>query len=554
MIKSMQLINCIDDVGICFPMTRFRIFAYIACVFLLGSLSACGIGCDDDDTIRSSNTTPVSPPSMWIEQAYLKAANTVAGSSYVNYGYSIAHDGDTLVVGALGESSNQTTITNGTTASGDTSLSRAGAAYVYLRSGDNWVQQAYLKAANANSINYFGTAVAISGDTIAVSAYAEGSNQTTITNGAVASNDTSMPGAGAVYVYTRTGGNWTQQAYVKPSNAGGGDRFGSSLSMDGDTLVVGSVFEASNQTIITNGATASTDNSLARSGATYVFVRNGTTWTQQAYIKAPNPDAEDRFGYSVSISGDTIVSTSIWESSNQTTIANGATASTDNSASKAGAAYVFTRSGTSWTQQAYLKASNAESNDAFGVSAAISGDTIVVGAYGESSNQTTITNGATASSDNSATYAGAAYVFVRQGSTWSQQAYLKAANAASNNWFGYRVAIDGDVIAVGAQQENSNQATISNESTASTDASATHAGAVYVFKRTGTAWAQQAYIKPANAGANQLFGSSVSLKQNTLAVGAYGESSAQNFITNGPTASTDTSAPTTGASYVFTYQ
>jgi FG-GAP repeat len=530
-------------------------------VLLLGSLCACGGGGssaanidNNSGNFTNSNVNVTNPPpnaSVWAEQAYLKAANTVAG---VGYGNSIAHDGDTLVVGAQSENSNQTTITNGTTASSDVSLSRAGAAYVYLRTGGIWVQQAYLKAANAHSINYFGTAVAISGETIAVSAYAEGSNQTTITNGTTASNDTSALGSGAVYVFKRTGSNWSQEAYVKPSNTGGGDRFGSGLSLDGDTLVVGAVFEASNQRTITNGAIASADNSLPRAGAAYVFVRSGTTWTQQAYIKPPNPNSENRFGNSVSISGDSIVVTSVWESSNQTTITNGTTASADNSASHAGAAYVFTRTGTSWAQQAYLKASNAESNDAFGVSAAINNDTIVVGANGESSNQTSVTNGATASANNSSPNAGAAYVFVRQGGTWSQQAYLKAANSASNNWFGYRVAIDGDVIAVGSQQENSNQATISNDSTASADTSATHAGAVYVFKRTGSDWAQQAYIKPTNAGANQLFGSGVSIKQNTLAVGAYGESSAQNFITNGAAASTDTSASSAGASYIFTYQ
>lgn len=319
-------------------------------------------------------------------------------------------------------------------------------------------------------------------------------------------------------------------------------------------MVVGAGFEASNQTTITNGTTASNDNSLARSGAAYVFTRSGTTWSQQAYLKPPNTHSEDRFGYSVSISGDTLVATSAWESSGQTTITNGAGASTDTSATHAGAAYVFTRSGGMWSQQAYLKAANADANDVYGVSAAISGNTIAIGAYGEGSNQTFVTNGTAASSNNSAAYAGAVYVYTRTGVNWQQQAYLKAANAQANNWYGYRVALDGDTLVVGSQQESSNQNIITNGMTASSDASASHAGAVYVYTRSAANWTQQAYIKPANASAGSLFGRDVAIKGNTIVVGSDQESSAQNTITNGSTASTDTSASGAGAGYIYYYQ
>ena len=177
--------------------------------------------------------------------------------------------------------------------------------------------------------------------------------------------------------------------------------------------MVGAYKDDSNQTSITNGTTASDDNSASDSGAAYVFIRSGTTWAQQAYLKAPNAQAGDGFGIIVSISGDTIVVSAYSEDSNQTSITNGTTASDNNSASESGAAYVFVRSGTTWAQQAYLKASNAEASDLLGTSSiAVSGNTIVVGARGESSNQTTITNGTTASNDNSASESGAAYVFV----------------------------------------------------------------------------------------------------------------------------------------------
>jgi hypothetical protein len=282
---------------------------------------------------------------------------------------------------------------------------------------------------------------------------------------------------------TNTNGTWSQQAYLKAPNAEASDEFGYSVSISGDTIVVGAWWEDSNQTTITNGPGASSNNSASNSGAAYVFVRSGTNWSQQAYLKAPNAEANDWFGFSVSISGDTIVVGANQEDSNQTTITNGTTASSDNSASESGAAYVFVRSGTTWSQQAYLKAPNAEAGDWFGWSVSISGDTIVVGANLEDSNQTTITNGTTASSNNSASNSGAAYVFVRSGATWSHQAYLKAPNAEAGDLFGFSVSISGDTIVVGALWEDSNQTTITNGTTASSDNSASESGAVYVFVR-----------------------------------------------------------------------
>jgi hypothetical protein len=443
-----------------------------AAALLAGSLAACGGGGGGGGGGAGGGS---SSASNWSPQAYIKSANAQAGDGL---GSVVAISGDTMVVGARFEDSNQTTITNGANASTDNSASNAGAAYVFVRSGNSWSQQAYLKAPNAEASDQFGTSVAISGDTIVVGANAEDSNQTTITNGASANNSASS--AGAAYVYTRSGSSWSQQAYLKAPNAEAGDLFGRVVAISGDTIVVGAHTEASNQTTITNGASASANNAASEAGAAYVFVRSGNSWSQQAYLKAPNANALELFGTSVAINGDTIVVGANAEDSNQTTITNGSTASADNSASSAGAAYVFTRSGSNWSQQAYLKAPNAQAQDHFGTSVAISGDTIVVGARLENSNQTTITNGSTASTDNSASSAGAAYVFVRSGSSWSQQAYLKAANAETSDNFGDSVAISGDTIVVGASAEDSNQTTITNG--ASADNSASQSGAAYVFK------------------------------------------------------------------------
>ena len=151
-------------------------------------------------------------------------------------------------------------------------------------------------------------------------------------------------------------------------------------------------------------------------------MRSGTVWTQQAYLKASSPDADDNFGISVAVSGDTVVIGVNCEDSSSTGVNEN---SDDNSGYDSGAAYVFVRSGTSWSQQAYLKASNAEAGDNFGLSVAVSGDTVVIGAPFEDSKATGV-NGDQA--DNSIDDPGAAYVFVRSGTRWSEQAYLEVFN------------------------------------------------------------------------------------------------------------------------------
>ncbi len=483
----------------------------------------------------------------WIQEAYLKAPNSGVSDGF---GSSLAIDGDTVVVGARDEASNQTTITNGTSASSDNSAPSAGAVYVFKRTGVSWAQEAFIKAPNAQGYDSF-SVVSVSGDTVAVGAAGEDSNQTTITNGATASSDNSAADSGAVYVFKRTGITWAQEAYIKAPNVNTGDRFGSAVSLDQDTLLVGARGEDGNQTIITNGTTASSDNSATDAGAVYVFKRTGATWAQEAYLKAANNGLNDWFGVNVSVSSDTVVVGAWFEDSSQTTITNGTIASSDNSASDSGAVYIFKRSGANWSQEAYLKATNSEAIDAFGMSVSVSGDTVAVGALGEDSNQTTITNGATASSDNAAADSGAVYVFKRTGTSWTQEAYLKAPNGEAGDYFG-SVSVNGDTISVGAYHEDSNQTTITNGTTASSDNSAASSGAVYVFTRSVVAnWQQQAYVKAVNSTAGIFFGWSVGVSNDTAVVGAFNESSSQTTITNGPSASSDTSAASAGAVYVY---
>lgn len=487
--------------------------------------------------------------SGWYQEAYIKAPNAESGDWF---GYSSSISGNTLVIGAYREDSNQTTITNGATASADNSAAVSGAAYVFKRSGSTWIQEAYIKAPNAEANDSFGISVSASNDSIVVGAYGEGSNQTTITNGTTASADNSAAFAGAAYVFRRTGSTWAQEAYIKTSNSEAGDRVGESVSISGDTLVVGAIGEASANLTVTNGPTASSDNSAGSlTGAAYVFKRTGNTWVQDAYLKAGNAENGDNFGYSVSISGDTIAVGAYQEDSSETFITHGILLGPDNANSASGAVYIYQRSGTSWSQEAYVKASNSQADDYFGSSVSISGDTLVVGAYGEDSSQTTITNGTTSSADNSALGAGAAYIYKRTGTGWSQEAYIKASNAEASDTFGQAVSVNGDTVVVTATGEDSNLTTITNATTSSSDNSVTNSGAVYVYKRTGSTWAQEAYLKASNARASQRYGISASISGDTIVVGADFENSNQTTITNGQTASADTSASTAGAAYVY---
>lgn len=338
-----------------------------------------------------------------------------------------------------------------------------------------------------------------------------------------------------------------QRWYIKASNTGANDQFGSgiALSADGMTLAVSAQGEASAARGIDGDQN---DDSAAGAGAVYVFTRIGTTWTQQAYLKASNAEAGDRFGGHICLSADgSTLAVGAEDEASAATGVNGNQA--DNSASRSGAVYVFARTGTSWEQQAYIKASNTETTDLFGYRFALSRDgaTLVVGSTKEDSAATGI-NGNQAS--NTASTAGAAYVYVRTGSTWSQQAYLKASNTDAGDDYGGGVGVsaDGSTIAVGATFEDSAATGINGNQASNTFEKA---GAVYVYTRSGGVWSQQAYVKASNTGAGDWFGASLSLSSDgsTLAVAAWLESGGAPGV-NGD--QTSDAAAGAGAVYVFT--
>ncbi len=347
---------------------------------------------------------------------------------------------------------------------------------------------AYLKASNTEPFDQFGYVIALSADgqTLAVGAPIEDGPANSVAQ------------SGSVYVFARSGATWVQQAYVRPAVTDVDDQFGISLALsaDGSTLAVGADGEDSNA-ITVNGNAA--DNSTNAAGAAYVFVRSGTTWSQQAYVKAGNSDALDQFGFAIALSdaGDVLAVGAHTEDSIAAVVDGNAA---DNTSVDSGAVYTFTRTGTVWSPQSYLKASNNDLDDRFGSTVALSGDgtTLVVGSPNEDSGTMTIGGN---QSDDTVSEAGAAYVFVRAGATWAQQEYIKPSTLDFGDFFSRALSIstDGNTLAVASPGD---------------DSVAPNSGAVFIFVRAGVTWTQLQRLKAANAGDNDQFGVAVALAGN----------------------------------------
>lgn len=466
-----------------------------------------------------------------------------------------------------------------------------------------WVPKsvAYIKPSNTATDNRFGYFLALSGDgnTLAVGAPTESSNAKGV-NGNQA--DKSALESGAVYVFARKGGAWTQQAYLKASNARAGAQFGNAvvLAGDGSTLAVGSYLESGGSTGINGNQT---DFSKDNSGAVYVFTRTGTTWSQQAYVKASNTGDGDQFGFSVSLSanGSTMAVGAIEEGSKAKGVngdqtdrskpgngatfvfartgakwsqqaylkpdedgglfgygvslsADGNTVAVGASNEGPGAVYAFARAGTTWSEQGHLMGINAEDGDALGWCVAISadGNTIVAGANDEDSLLTGVPANNLGGNDRARdTSSGAAYVFVRSGATWKQQVWLKAINTRKNDKYGTSIAIsgDGNTVAVGAQFAAGTGASNGVNGDPQND-DLSSSGSVYVYSRKGDTWTPAAYVKAPNARLDAQFGVSVALNGDgkTLAVSAPNESSGSKGVNSNQA---DTSALGAGAAYVF---
>jgi ribonuclease BN (tRNA processing enzyme) len=436
----------------------------------------------------------------WSERQKLKASDVAANDEY---GFSVAISGDTAVVGAY---------------LNDDVGTDSGSAYVFTRdAAGNWSERQKLRALDAAARDQFGISVAISGDIVVVGA---------------TGNDDGGSGSGAAYVFTRdAAGKWGERQKLTASDAAGGDEFGRSVAVSGDVAVVGAI---------------ANDDAGAESGSAYVFIRNATgTWVQKQKLTAVDAAAGDQFGFSVAVSGDTAVVGAYGD---------------DDGGSASGSAYVFTRDSTGkWIQKQKSKASDAAANDFFGGSVAVSGDTAVVGAvgnggsfsgsayvyglqhkltapddaasdfFGESvavSGDTAIVGAA--GDDDGGTDSGSAYVFTRDAAgTWSEQQKLTASDAAADDIFGVSVAVSGDTAVVGARGD---------------DDDGPDSGSAYVFTRdaAGT-WSEQQKLTASDAAAGDGFGCSVALSGDTVVVGA---NRSDDFTVSLPF--------DTGSAYVFT--
>jgi len=398
-------------------------------------------------------------------------------------------------------------------------------------------QEAYVKASNTGR-DRFGTSIGLHGETLVVGAPDEDSRATGI-NGI--QTDDSLADSGAAYVFERNGTDWHQSAYIKASNSDAADLFAGAVAFDGEFLAVGAIGEDGASTGV-GGDQA--DDSAASAGAVYLLRRDAVgAWSQAAYVKASNTESGDQFGSAVALDDGRLLVGAPLEDSNAVRVGGD---QANNGASAAGAAYLFERSSTTgtWRQLAYLKATNTASLDEFGSSVAISGDTLAVGAWGEDGGAGGIDGD---QADNSVRDAGAVYLYdANTSGAWSPAAYVKASRPSAFDGFGLAVALDGDLLAVGAPRQNSNASGIDGNEL---DQSMLDAGAVYLFERNAIGdWRQIAFVKASHPSPFDEFGATVALHGSLLAVGAPGQNSSATGI-NGD--ERDESMLNAGAVYLF---
>jgi len=432
----------------------------------------------------------------WFQQARLNANENTVGAQF---GAAVALNGQTALIGAP-------------TYTSTPSYAITGAAYVFTRSGVAWTQQARLNANDGEDGDHFGVAVALDGDTALIGA---------------PNNAVTAGGQGAAYVFARNGASWTQRQRLTASNGAVDDHFGNAVALSGEKALIGAYLYGSDDR-----------------GALYTFRRGATNWTQTDQTLAPNPTAGARFGVSVALDGNTAVigaSLGLFQtgvdqrsayvfvyggewflvrrlgpelgSANDRfgyavaldgdTVLAGAYRG-DAAANDQGAAYAFTLRDSRSVEQQKLTAQDGATNDRFGSAVALDGDTLVVGAWGD-------TIGANVNQ-------GSVYIFTRNGATWTQQQKLTSNDGAADDSFGYSVALDGAMLVVGAYRDtiggNANQ------------------GSAYIFTRNGTVWAQQQKLTAVAIDGlpNDNFGRSVALGSGAVVVGASGADTSRGSV------------------------
>ena len=347
------------------------------------------------------------------------------GAAQDEFGWQLAVDGNTTIIGAPG-------------------ASVIGAAYVFTRSSMRWTQQAKLTPVDPEPDGLFGSSVALDGGTAVIGARG---------------HDDNGADSGAAFVFVLSGGIWTEHAKLLPADGAAGDSFGGSVALDGDTAVVGARQHGQNG---------------INSGAAYVFTRSAGSWAEQAKLVPEDGDPADFFGVSVALDGDTALIGAFWD---------------EPSGFRSGSAYVFTRSGESWTQQAKLVASDGATFEQFGQRVALRDDTAIIAAPGHPVTELT---------------PGSAYVFTRTVTLWTEDDNLTPADGVDGDGFGWSVATDGTTAVIGS---------VFNDTPLNT-------GSVYVFDNSNGSWTQQDKLLADDGAPGDGFGSSVALDANTVVSGA----------------------------------
>jgi hypothetical protein len=435
---------------------------------------------------------------VWSQGQKLTSPDAAPGDGF---GFSVSISAETVFVGARTD---------------DSMVGDSGSAFVFTRSGGVWSIKQKLVAPNPAAGEYFGHSVSVSGDMASVGAYRDGSGGQE---------------SGSAYVFSRFNGHWSLQQKLTASDPAAFDWFGYSVAASGAVAAIGAYGDDSNG---------------ANSGSAYVFAQTDDVWSQMQEVAASKPEpvaASDRFGWAVSVSGDTAVigaaeddpkgnaSGSAWvfarendewlpeqkliapdgEATGYFGVAVGISEDTaivgarydDDLGSNAGSAYVFTRQNGTWSRQQKLTASDGTGYDLFGGSVAISGNAVIVGAAGH--------NGKGPNT-------GAAYIFTRVGGVWTEQQKLTASDAAEDDFFGYSVSISGDTAIIGAEGN---------------DARDNGSGAAYVFTCDGGIWREHQKLTASDGDRYDSFGFSVSILDSTAIIGAYNKEAAYVFMREG---------------------
>jgi hypothetical protein len=453
---------------------------------------------NDDDNGEDSGSAYVFryDGSSWIQEQKLTASD---GAAYDKFGISAAVSGRVALVGAHFDDDNGTD---------------SGSAYVFRYDGASWNQEQKLTAADGSAWDAFGVSVAVSGNVAAVGASYDDAN----------GND-----SGSAYVFRHDGVGWSQEQKLTAPDAAAYDHFGHSVAVSGDTAVVGAYYD---------------DDNGADSGSAYIFRSYGAGWGQEQKLTASDGATEDRFGFSVAVSGNVAVV--------------GADRDDDNGADS-GSAYIFRYDGASWDEEQKLTASDGATEDYFGVSVAVSGDIAVVGAWYD---------------DDNGSESGSAYVFRYDGASWGEEQKLTAPDGAAYDHFGRSVAVVGGAAVVGACLNdigsNGNQGSayffklVGDAKLTALDGAAgddfgysvavsgnvavvgayydddngSYSGSAYVFRHDWASWREEQKLTASDGAESDKFGSFVAVSGNVAVVGAYGD---------------DDNGVDSGSGYVFRY-